>query len=73
MMSDVSNSAEYLYFVLVPVAEVFRAELPDGKRSFMAIKNSKSCRVKFGNKQIEKNWQSFCKSHELKNDTELEY
>lgn len=72
-MSDAASSAEYLYFVLVPVAEVFRAELPEGKRSFMAIKNFKSCRVKFGNKQIEKNWQSFCKSHELKNDTELEY
>lgn len=72
-MSNTSNSTEYLYFVLIPVAEIFRAELPQVKRSFMAIKNAKSCRVKFGNKLIEKNWQSFCKSHELKNDTELEY
>lgn len=72
-MKSATNSTEYLYFVLVPVAELFRAELPQRKRSFMAIKNAKTCRVKFGDKQIEKNWQNFCESHDLKNDTGLEY
>ncbi|EKK4042862.1 hypothetical protein SMC37_000585 [Cronobacter sakazakii] len=72
-MKSAKSSTEYLYFVLVPVAELFRAELPQRKRSFMAIKNAKTCRVKFGDKQIEKNWQNFCESHGLKNDTGLEY
>ncbi|MNE53045.1 hypothetical protein D3C80_1477470 [compost metagenome] len=67
------DTTEYLYLVLIPVAEVFREPLEAGKRSFAAIKNARACRVKFGDKQIEKNWQAFCEKHGLKNDPALEY
>lgn len=63
----------YLYMVLVPVAEVFRSELHKGKAPMMAIRNSKSCRVKFTSKTLDKKWCKFCKENELKNDSDLEY
>lgn len=68
-----NSTAEYLYLVLIPVAETFRKSLPLGKRSFAGIRNDKSCRVKFAVKAVEKDWQKFCSDNELKNDTSLEY
>lgn len=67
------NSADYLYLVLVPVAEVFRSRFPEGLASFDAIRTYSKCRVKFTGKRLEKEWQEFCKTHDLKNDPELEY
>lgn len=63
----------YLYLVLVPVAEVFRKEFDEKKRPFNAIRNFKQCRIKFLDKNVEKEWQKFCTQNELKNDTTLEY
>ena len=68
-----ANTIDYLYLVLVPVAEVFRKELPEKHRPMKATRNSKQCRVEFIHKATEKKWQAFCKEHELKNDVTLEY
>ncbi|MGX1958429.1 hypothetical protein [Serratia proteamaculans] len=67
------DTTDYLYRVLVPAAESFRILIQGTKRQFMAIKNSKSCRVKFVNKSIEKEWLEFCKKNNLQNDADLEY
>lgn len=67
------DTSSYLYLVLLPVAEVFRPEFPKGKAKFSAMRNMKSCRIKFEGKRIEKDWQKFCLEHELKNDSTLEY
>ncbi len=67
------NTNNYLYLVLVPVAEVFRARFPKGSCPFNAIRNAKSCRVKFTGIRIEREWQKFCAENELRNDSELEY
>jgi hypothetical protein len=67
------NTIDYLYLVLVPVAEVFRSKCPKGRAPFNAIRNAKQCRVKFTGKRLEGEWQAFCKEHELKNDSTLEF
>lgn len=67
------DANEYLYLVLVPVAEVFRSRFPKGTASFNAIRNAKSCRVQFTGKRLEKEWQQFCYDNELKNDSSLTY
>ena len=67
------NTNDYLYLVLIPVAETFRSRFPKGSASFCAIRNYKSCRVKFSGKRLEKEWQEFCSEHDLKNDSQLEY
>ena len=67
------NTIDYLYLVLVPVAEVFRKEIPEKNRQMSAIRNAKQCRVKFSHKATEKKWQAFCAEHELKNDATIEY
>lgn len=67
------NTNDYLYLVLVPIAEVFRSRFPKGSAPFSAIRNNKTCRVKFSSKRLEKEWQEFCKNNELKNDPKLEY
>ncbi|WP_233503910.1 hypothetical protein [Pseudocitrobacter sp. RIT415] len=73
MMSDSTSSSDYLYLVLVPVAEVFRSEFPKGTAPFNAIRTYSKCRVKFTSKRLEREWQEFYKKHDLKNDPELEY
>lgn len=70
---DTFDSNEYLYLVLVPVAEVFRSRFPKGSAPFNAIRNYTKCRVKFTGARLEREWQAFCKKNDLKNDTELEY
>lgn len=72
-MSDSTSSSDYLHLVLVPVAEVFRSGFPKGKAPFNAIRTYSKCRVKFTSKRLEREWQEFCKKHDLKNDPELEY
>ncbi|RAU43970.1 hypothetical protein DBY68_019405 [Pseudocitrobacter sp. RIT415] len=72
-MSDSTSSSDYLYLVLVPVAEVFRSEFPKGTAPFNAIRTYSKCRVKFTSKRLEREWQEFYKKHDLKNDPELEY
>ncbi|RAY85881.1 hypothetical protein DP196_24180 [Enterobacter hormaechei subsp. steigerwaltii] len=72
-MSDSTSSSDNLYLVLVPVAEVFRSEIPKGTAPFNAIRTYSKCRVKFTSRRLEKEWQKFCKKHDLKNDPELEY
>lgn len=67
------DSSEYLYLILVPVAQVFRKELPEGKAPFSALKKGNKCRVKFLNEKHDKGWRSFCDRHDLKNDESLEY
>lgn len=67
------NTNDYLYLVLIPVAEVFRSRFQKGSAPFNAIKNNRTCRVKFISKRLDKEWQEFCKNNELKNDPELEY
>jgi len=67
------NTIDHLYLVLVPVAEVFRKELPENHRPMMALRNAKKCRVKFVNANADKKWQEFCDSHSLNNDPTLEY
>jgi len=67
------NTNDYLYLVLIPVAEVFRSKFPEGKAPFSAIRNARQCRVKFVGKRLEREWQEFCKQNELKNDATLEY
>lgn len=67
------NTVDYLYLVLIPVAQVFRSKFPEGKAPFNAIRNAKQCRVKFTSKRLDKEWVEFCKTHELKNDESLEY
>lgn len=64
---------EYLYFVLVPVAEEFRKQALSKNGSFVAINSGRKCRIKFSDKTLDKNWQAFCAQHELKNDSRLEY
>lgn len=64
---------EYLYFVLVPVAEEFRKHALSKNGSFFGINKGCKCRVKFLDKTLDKNWQAFCAQHELKNDNHLEY
>lgn len=66
------NTIDYLYLVLVPVAEVFRSKFPEGKAPFIAMRNAKQCRVKFISKRLDKEWQDFCKTHALKNDSSME-
>ena len=44
-----------------------------GSAPFSAIRNNKTCCVKFTSKRFEKEWQEFCKNNELKNDPKLEY
>ncbi|ENH2422781.1 hypothetical protein ABVY37_001455 [Escherichia coli] len=72
-MSDSFSSSDYLYLVLVPVAEVFSSRFPEGSAPFNAISTYSKCRVKFTGKRLEREWQQFCKKHDLKNDPELEY
>lgn len=67
------NTVEHLYLVLVPVAEVFRKELPEKHRPMVAHRNATTCRVKFVNQAVEKKWQAFCEEHQLNNDSSLEY
>lgn len=67
------NTIDYLYLVLVPVAEVFRKDLSASKRPFMAVRNAKQCRVAFVNKAVDRKWQEFCEEHQLNNDSSLEY
>lgn len=67
------NTIDYLYLVLVPVAQAFRSKFPEGKAPFNAIRNAKQCRVKFTSKRLDKEWQEFCELHELKNDPSLEF
>lgn len=67
------NKIDHLYLVLVPVAEVFRKELPDKHRPMMGLRNASKCRVKFAHAETEKKWQVFCKEHQLNNDVSLEY
>lgn len=67
------NTIDYLYLVLLPVAEVFRKELPEKNRPMKATRNAKQCRVEFIHKATEKKWQKFCEEHELKNDATLTY
>lgn len=67
------NTNEYLWLILVPVAQVWRGKFPDGKAPFKSIRTYSKCRVAFINKKQEKEWQEFCKTHDLKNDPELEY
>lgn len=66
---------EYLYLVLVPVAEVFRnaPEIKEGQKPFAARFNAKACRVEFIHGPTEKKWQKFCEKHGLKNDPTLKY
>ncbi len=66
---------EYLYLVLVPVAEVFRKgpDIKEAQKPFMARHNAKSCRVEFVHKPTEKKWRAFCEKHGLKNDPDLKY
>jgi len=73
---------DYLYLVLVPLAEAFRSDFPEGTAQFLAISRFKQfsaisrfkqCRVKFFCKRLEREWQEFCKQNELNNDTSLEY
>lgn len=66
------NTSDYLYLVLVPIAEVFRSRFPEGSASFNAIRTYSKWRVQFTGKRLEKEWQEFCKIHDLKNDPELE-
>lgn len=68
-----TNTIDYLYLILVPVAEVFRKELPENNRPMKATRTFKKCRVEFIHKTTEKKWQEFCEAHELKNDPTLEY
>jgi len=63
----------YLYLVLFPVAEIFRKELNEKKRPFYARRNFKQCRIEFVDKAVEKEWQQFCITNDLKNDTTLEF
>jgi len=65
--------ADYLYSVLIPAANSFRSQLPQRNKPFSAIKNAKSCRVKFLDKKTEKKWVDFCRENQLKNDSKLEY
>lgn len=67
------NTTDYLYLVLVPVAMAFRGRYQEGKAPFSAVRNNKTCRVKFVNKKQEKEWIKFCIDNELKNDQNLEY
>lgn len=67
------DTTVYLYKILVPVAEAYRSEFPKDRRSFDAIRNPVSCRVKFSNKVYEAGWQKFCQDNGLKNDTNLKY
>lgn len=67
------NTTDYLYLVLVPVAQAFRGRYDDGKAPFNAIKNHYSCRVQFICKKQEKEWVKFCEDYKLKNDATLTY
>lgn len=67
------NTIDHLYLVLVPVAEVFRKELPQDQRPMMGLRNAKQCRVKFVHADADKKWQTFCEDHQLNNDASLEY
>lgn len=61
----------YLNLVLVPVAELFRSRFPTGSAPFMAISNSRECRIKFTSRRLEREWQQFCKDNELQNHSTL--
>lgn len=67
------NTIDHLYLVLVPVAEVFRKDLPAKSRPMMALQHANHCRVEFIDKTTEKKWQAFCEEHQLNNDSSLEY
>lgn len=64
---------DYLNRVLVPIASVFRDKYPEGKAPFLATKSPDGCRVTFLNKNQERDWVAFCKEHDLKNNTSVEY
>lgn len=64
---------EYVTLVLTPVAMAWREQFPKTKQPFSLIKNAYSCRIKFMNKTVEKQWQKFCLTHNIKNDETLEY
>lgn len=72
-MSDSNRVFDYLCLVLVPVAKVFRSRFQEGSAQFCTIRSYSKCRVKFTGKRLEREWQEFCKKHDLKNDSELEY
>lgn len=66
-----SELNEYAHLVLTPVAQAWKEKYP--KASFSLIKNAYTCRIKFSNKKVEKEWQAFCRTHSLKNEETLEY
>lgn len=67
------NTIDHLYLVLVPVAQTFRKKFAEKYWPMMAQRNSTTCRVRFVNQAVEKEWQAFCEEHQLNNDSSLEY
>lgn len=67
------DTTEYLYLVLLPVAEVFRKQLPATQQIMTVLYRADTCRIKFSTRSADKKWQQFCDKHGLKNDQSLEY
>lgn len=64
---------EYLHLVLTPVAMAWREQFPKKKQVMTSVKTAYSCRIKFvEDREVEKQWQAFCRTHGLKNEETLE-
>lgn len=68
-----SETNEYAHLILTPVAQAWREQFPKAKQPFSLIKNARECRIKFVNKKVDKEWQAFCRVHNLKSEETLEY
>ena len=67
-----ADSVDYLYLVLVPVAESYRQKWKDDS-PFTALRQGDKIRVKFTDDNKDKEWQTFCNECGLEQDTNLDY
>ncbi|QZE56453.1 hypothetical protein pEaSNUABM40_00259 [Erwinia phage pEa_SNUABM_40] len=64
---------EYVHLVLTPVAMAWREQFPKKKQTICTMKTPYSCRIKFvDDREVEKAWQAFCRTHGIKNEETLE-
>lgn len=68
----VAGPLDYLYLVLVPVAESYRDKWGDSS-PFSVLRQGDRIRVKFLDDVKDKEWQLFCSECNLEQDVTLEY
>lgn len=66
------QTQQYLHLILIPVACAFRDDKLRSTAGFVFGLNKHTCRVKFKDDALEKEWQSFCRTNNLKNEETFE-